>query len=245
MRPFHKILIFLPLVALFFAVSAHAVVLESGIPGGAETAAGQELPSLVNYIRYLYLFVLGFVGIAGLVTLVIWGTVWTASGVVDKKAAAMEGIKNTLYGIGIALAAYVILYTVNPDLTIIKLPALESIKPPNPIADPWESARRKWVCGTPDTLNTIIATMDWQQDSVGNCGRLTPLGCEQQNPPLSSLCVVEIPLSYLKPGWNCGTNNALPLSRWEKILPAHSGVCGTMPTNCGFLSPVCYKPRPN
>ena len=65
---------------------------------------------------------LGFIGIAGLLSLVIWGTVRVGSAVVDKKTMAMEGIKNTLIGIGIALTAYIMLYTINPDLTIIKVP---------------------------------------------------------------------------------------------------------------------------
>lgn len=132
-----KISLFLfPLIALtlFFAFSAHATLIESGIPGGGSSSGlqpgntadtiGQDVITPAQYVRYLYLFVMGFVGIAGLVTLIIWGTVWTASGVVDKKAAAMEGIKNTLYGIGVALTAYILLYTINPDLTILKTPSL-------------------------------------------------------------------------------------------------------------------------
>ena len=125
-------------VTLFFALSANATLIESGLPGGGPDSTGlkpgnsKDIITPAQYVRYLYLFVMGFVGIAGLVTLVIWGTVWTASGVVDKKAAAMEGIKNTLYGIGIALSAYLLLFTINPDLTVIRTPSLKvdtSIKP--------------------------------------------------------------------------------------------------------------------
>lgn len=113
-------------VALFLflaGVPAHAVVLESGIPGvGTGGAQGQTLPSLPEYINYLYIFVLSFVGIAGFISLVIWGTVWVGSAVVDKKTRAIEGIKSTLIGIGIALTAFILLYTINPDLTVIKMP---------------------------------------------------------------------------------------------------------------------------
>lgn len=130
-----KIFLFIfPILAvlLFFALSANATLIESGLPGGGQPdllkpGTTPDIITPAQYVRYLYLFVMGFVGIAGLVTLVIWGTVWTASGVVDKKAAAMEGIKNTLYGIGIALSAYILLYTINPDLTIIKTPTLQKI----------------------------------------------------------------------------------------------------------------------
>lgn len=115
---------------LFSGVAAHAaVVLESGIPGVGEGGRqGAELPGLATYINYLYIFVLSFVGIAGFISIVIWGAVWVSSAVVDQKTRALEGIKNTLIGIGIALTAFIMLYTINPDLTVIKIPKIEEIK---------------------------------------------------------------------------------------------------------------------
>lgn len=50
------------------------------------------------------------------------------SGIVDKKVAALDGIKNALYGIGIALTAFIILNTINPDLTVIKLPLIQKVE---------------------------------------------------------------------------------------------------------------------
>lgn len=123
---FALLFVVLPAPNVRAATAYASTTLESGIPGNAATVKGQPIPSNpAQYIKYLYLFVMGFIGIAGFVTLVIWGTVWTASGVIDKKAAAMEGIKNTLMGIGIALTAYLLLSTINPDLTIISFPNLE------------------------------------------------------------------------------------------------------------------------
>lgn len=123
-------LLLIPLFLLFFAVVpvSHALVFESGIPGvGPEGAAGTTTPSLVKYINFLYIFVLGMVGIAAFVSLVIWGTVWVATGIIDKKAMALESIKNTFIGIGIALAAYIILNTINPAFTTLSLPTTKSI----------------------------------------------------------------------------------------------------------------------
>ncbi|MBI5913152.1 hypothetical protein HY839_01785 [Candidatus Azambacteria bacterium] len=123
-------IVVLAAVLLFIGTGVYAapVVLESGIPGvGTGGAQGAELPSLATYINYLYIFVLSFVGIAGFISLVIWGTVWVGSAVVDNKTRAMEGIKNTLIGIGIALTAFIMLYTINPDLTIIKVPTIGAI----------------------------------------------------------------------------------------------------------------------
>lgn len=160
-----KLLLFMfPILAvmLFFTLSAHATLIESGLPGGGPDQEGlkpgndEKIITPAEYVRYLYLFVMGFVGIAGLVTLIIWGTVWTASGVVDKKAAAMEGIKNTLYGIGIALSAYLLLFTINPDLTVIKTPTLTkidtNIKGEGCEANVTDAKQCKWV-NTGLTLN--------------------------------------------------------------------------------------------
>lgn len=115
---------------LFPGVAAHAaVVLESGIPGVGEGGRqGAELPGLATYINYLYIFVLSFVGIAGFISIVVWGTVWVSSAVADQKTRALEGIKNTLIGIGIALTAFIMLTTINPDLTVIKIPKIEPLK---------------------------------------------------------------------------------------------------------------------
>lgn len=112
----------------FAAPMVHAVNFESGIPGVGEAgAAGATLPSLTRYVSFLYVFVLGMVGIAAFVSLVIWGTVWVATGIVDKKALALESIKNTFIGIGIALTAFIILNTINPDLVSLSLPTQKPI----------------------------------------------------------------------------------------------------------------------
>lgn len=102
-----------------------ATTLEVGIPG--QIAPGSNLPGIPEYIKYLYLFVLGFVGIAGFASIVFWGAVWAGSGVVDKKQQAISGIKSTLTGIGIALTAFIILYTINPDLTVIRAPNVGNV----------------------------------------------------------------------------------------------------------------------
>src|SRR3990167_6025054 len=115
------------LIALAVAGTVHAATtLEVGIPG-TDALPGSAAPSVPMYIKYLYYFVLGLVGIAGFSSLVFWGAVWAGSGIVDKKAQAIAGIKNTLTGIGIALTAYIFLNTINPDLIVIKTPNVADV----------------------------------------------------------------------------------------------------------------------
>src|SRR3990167_8480838 len=116
------------LIALAAAGAARAArTLEVGIPGVEGAAPGSAAPSVPMYIKYLYYFVLGLVGIAGFSSLVFWGAVWAGSGIVDKKAQAIAGIKNTLTGIGIALTAFILLNTISPDLIVIKTPNVAGV----------------------------------------------------------------------------------------------------------------------
>src|SRR3989338_5928217 len=122
-----KTYIIILLIALAVAGTVHAATtLEVGIPG-TDALPGSAAPSVPMYIKYLYYFVLGLVGIAGFSSLVFWGAVWAGSGIVDKKAQAIAGIKNTLTGIGIALTAFILLNTINPDLIVIKTPNVSPI----------------------------------------------------------------------------------------------------------------------
>lgn len=114
-----KILFALLLLFLMTAPFVHAVVLESGIPG--QLPPGTTTPnSIAQYINYLYLFVLGVVGIAVFASLVFWGVVWISSGIADKRGMALGKIKDAFTGLAIALGAYIILNTINPDLLTLK-----------------------------------------------------------------------------------------------------------------------------
>lgn len=152
--------LFLTLILLASALSfvQAQTELEVGIPG--QVAGGDTVSGPVEYIRFVYLFVLSFVGIAGFVTLVIWGTVWVASSIIDQKARAMEGIRNALIGIGLAFSAYLILAMINQDLTVIRLPRTSQVNitpaPPPPMA----------ATACPFTVGTVLPTTCTQQSDI-------------------------------------------------------------------------------
>jgi len=115
-------------LAVFFGAdlyNAQAVTIEAGIPG-SDLTPGYETTTLtpVKYISYIYIFMIGLVGIAGFASLVFYGIVWMYSGISEKKAEAMEGIKNTFIGILLALSAFIILNTINPNLVTLKDPSI-------------------------------------------------------------------------------------------------------------------------
>ena len=87
------------------------------IGGGADPASG-----LVGYMHYLYLFGLALVGIAGMGGLVYGGLMYMLSGTVTSKEEAKKQIWASIAGLILAISAYLILYTINPDLVKFKLP---------------------------------------------------------------------------------------------------------------------------
>ena len=71
---------------------------------------------LTGYIRYIYLFGLSLVGITALGALVYGGFTYMLSGTVTSKDDAKKYIWGAISGLVLALAAYLILNTINPDL---------------------------------------------------------------------------------------------------------------------------------
>jgi hypothetical protein len=70
-------------------------------------------------IGQFYKIALGAVGACALGVLIYGSILWTVSGAVSTKQDAKEWISAALWGLALLLAAYLILYTINPDLVSI------------------------------------------------------------------------------------------------------------------------------
>jgi len=81
--------------------------------------AQQTIPGLVSNF---YLIALGLAGAAALGVLIYGAILWTVSGAVTSKQDAMEWIWGAIWGLVLLLAAYLILYTINPNLVSLKSP---------------------------------------------------------------------------------------------------------------------------
>ncbi len=81
------------------------------------------------YIKAIYQYALGIVGILAAVVLMFGGLLWlTAGGNTGQVTEAKEWIKASLTGLILALSSYMILYVVNPDLTTFQSLSIEKIK---------------------------------------------------------------------------------------------------------------------
>ena len=109
------------------------------IPGVPKPSEASSLP---EYIKYLYLFGLGIVGVSALLAIVIGAFSYvTSAGSAQQASKAKDQILSALFGILLLLSAWLLLHTINPDLTKwkINLPELStpattpSVKSPSPV----------------------------------------------------------------------------------------------------------------
>ena len=108
---FLLLIIFYSLFFVRFTLADYKI--EVAIPGGP--AAGTEV-TLTDYIRYIYLFGLSLIGITALGALVYGGFTYMLSDTITSKDDAKKYIWGAISGLVLALAAYLILNTINPDL---------------------------------------------------------------------------------------------------------------------------------
>ena len=126
------------------------VQLETGLPNipGNRLEAGKELPS---YINYLFIFGLGAITILALARMMSGGIQYIlAAGNVAKHEEAVNTIQQALLGMGLLLASYLLLKTINPDLVNLR----------NPNLTPASFTGQNWSPGQ--------SVADWLKKQVGD-----------------------------------------------------------------------------
>lgn len=80
-----------------------------------DAAAQPVIPA--TYLEKLYLWFLGFIGVAALFAIVLGGVLYMFSGTnITKVEQAKRWIWNAIFGIVLAATAYLLLLIINPDL---------------------------------------------------------------------------------------------------------------------------------
>ncbi len=122
------LIIFLLFIICAPNIAMAQVKLETGLPNipTSGLTPGQELPS---YINYLFIFGLGAITILALAQMMIGGIQYILSaGNVSKKEDAKDTIQQALLGLGLLLASFLLLRTINPDLVNLKNPTLTPLQ---------------------------------------------------------------------------------------------------------------------
>ena len=106
--------------------------------GPTVTSATSHQPNASQYLSELYLWFLGFVGIAALFGIVTGGVLYMFSDSLTDTKHAKDWIWNSIGGIVLAAFSYLLLYTISPDLVqgfdIQKIITNACLKLPTPIS---------------------------------------------------------------------------------------------------------------
>ncbi len=96
----------------------------------AGTLVPNSTAMIGEYIREIYKYAIGIVGILAAVVLMFGGIKWlVAGGNAERIGDAKSWIGAALTGLVITLASYTILYTVNPDLVNFKITTIGEVDP--------------------------------------------------------------------------------------------------------------------
>lgn len=117
-----KVILIILLLSLFFALAGSVQAIDTivksypKLPGAPEPTAG-----IPQYIRYIFIFSLGLVGITAFIAILLAAIGYVTSvGNPQKAADAKDKIFSALLGMLILLGSYVLLNTINPDLLKFK-----------------------------------------------------------------------------------------------------------------------------
>ena len=93
------------------------------------TGDSLQCNGLANYIITIYKWLIGAVGIVAVAAIMYAGFLWlTAGGNSGNTTKAREVMMNSLVGLALTLGSYLILYTINPELTQFKSLNIQKVK---------------------------------------------------------------------------------------------------------------------
>jgi hypothetical protein len=130
-------------------------------PSGTATSTS----GIVNYLMILYSFLFGIAGVLAMGLIIYSGFQWvTAGGNHSNISQAKARISNAILGLIILLSSWVILQTINPNLTKLKEPYVQFMT--------WDKEfKDDGSAGTTPGTGTGTTAPDWCTDySVNACG---------------------------------------------------------------------------
>ncbi len=82
----------------------------------------QTQTNFAAFLREMYMLAFILAGTVAFIRIVYGGILYSYSGVIDRKKEAMGIFKNVAVGMALLMGSYVVLNTINPALTVLKLP---------------------------------------------------------------------------------------------------------------------------
>ncbi len=113
--------------AIILAFPAVSFALELTYPTFRGITIADDL-SLDRLIAWFYYLIVGISGLAAFATIIRGGVIWlTSAGSPTKAAEAKDLISSAFFGLLIVLGSWLILQVINPDLTKLNIPVLQSL----------------------------------------------------------------------------------------------------------------------
>ncbi len=146
------------------------------IPG---VTPNNEPVVLANYLSGAFALAIGITGVLAVLVIMIGGIQYITSGSFSGKEDGKEKISKALIGLFLAIAAWIILYTINPDLLSLKLNITkpesvqeeEELLPPPPLEDPIVGGVNDVLKDTGDPPGSYrIFGIDTRIPGKRNCG---------------------------------------------------------------------------
>ena len=171
-----KTKILIPIFLFLLTGTALAYNLLQPLPG-----VGRTVDTFPDYITKIIPFILGLAAVLAVVEIVIGGIEYAVTEAIDSKADAIDRIRQAILGLLLALASWLILYTINPELINLKLniPGLPGAQQtgPDPIGLPC-TTQSECAPGFCDILS---------RQSVGTC-KLSAGTCQKPADCSSNIC---------------------------------------------------------
>ena len=124
----HKALILTILSITFFLFATDAFAQYNYTPMEKIPGTTENISAFPDYIKAIYKFALWSVGIAALLMVSVGGFMYfSAAGNTSKLDKAKIVIRDSIFGITAVLTAYLLLYTINPDLVGVSLSGLSNL----------------------------------------------------------------------------------------------------------------------
>ena len=124
----YKILIFTFLCAISFLIVPPTLAQYDYTPMEKIPGTTEDISAFPDYIKAIYKFALWSVGIAALLMVSVGGFMYfSAAGNTSKLDKAKIVIRDSIFGIVAVLTAYLLLYTINPDLVGVSLSGLSNL----------------------------------------------------------------------------------------------------------------------
>lgn len=155
----------------YTCINYTCVQLEQPLP----PVPGTTITSFETYLKYIYQIALGIVGLTALIYIIIGGVMYmTAAGNTTQTTEAKNRIQNAILGLILALAAYLILYTINPDLVRLSKTQIEYPVLPKVIL----------TCENNTCVSKIVNPEDVTANTINTCGEVgtvCPPSCKLRN----------------------------------------------------------------